>query len=344
MSVATGSVPPVGSNRAAPAEEIQLTRRVRNRLWWGFCTIGLLLLISPVVWILGGVIGRGVSTWHWSVLWTPEKGTAGGLANNIVGTLVITFGVSIIAAVVGIGCGTFLSEFGRPGIQRTILRSAYEILSGIPSIVFGYVGFVALVVGLHWSYSLLAALIVLSMLVVPYVAKSTEIALNQVPTEYREGAEALGMAKSYLMRKIVLKAAIPGMITGLVVAIAISVGETAPLLYTAGTSIGYPTGALTHSPVGYLTYVVFADYDSPFKSQHALSNDAAMLLLILVILILLGSRLIVRVTQKYSPNRALSASKSRRSGRHRRGRTVSGAEAVIAQAAVGGASHAPGSG
>jgi phosphate transport system permease protein len=149
---------------------------------------------------------------------------------------------------------------------------------------------------------------VLSALVVPYIAKATELALNQVPLAYREGGEALGMVESHILRRIVLRSALPGILTGIVVAIAISIGETAPLLYTAGqNATSYPTGALLHSAVPYLTYVVYADYDSPFPSQHALSHDAAMVLVVLVVALILGSRLIVRATQRYAPNRALAA-------------------------------------
>lgn len=333
MAVA-GAAPPVPGKIGKPPAEIARSRKVRNHLWWGLCTLGMLILVVPVVWILGGVFDNGVRSWHWSVLWTAQHGVGGGLANDIVGTALITFGVAIFAGVVGVGCGVYLSEFLHPGIRRTILRSAYEVLSGIPSIVFGYVGYVALDVGLHWQFSLLAALIVLSMLVVPYIAKATEISLGQVPTEWREGADGLGMTKSYQLRKIVLRAAVPGMLTGFVVAIAISVGETAPLLYTAGSSQFYPTGALIHSPVPYLTEIVYTYYSSSFPGQHRLSYDAAMLLVVLVVVILLGSRVLVRATQKYSPNRALAASKAARPGRFRERRDESGAAQAIARAAI----------
>ncbi len=92
---------------------------------------------------------------------------------------------------------------GRPGGE--VLRTASDVLSGFPSIVLGYVVYVALVVGLHWGYSLLPAVLVLSVMVVPYIAKSTEVALRQVPDSYREGAEALGMSTGYALRKVVLR-------------------------------------------------------------------------------------------------------------------------------------------
>ncbi|MGP8162920.1 MAG: phosphate ABC transporter permease PstA [Acidimicrobiales bacterium] len=311
MAATTGAVIPPRRATGTPSSTPQTVlyrRRVINWLWWAGCGFGLAFLVAPVVWILYGVFQRGINGWRWNVLWTPTSGLGGGLANDIVGTLLITFGVAVIAGIVGIGAGIYLAEFCRPGIVSTVLRSASEVLSGVPSIVFGYVGYLALVIGLRWKFSLLAALVVLSLLVVPYIAKSTELALNQVPLAYREGGEALGMEKSHMLRRVVLRSAVPGILTGIVVAIAISIGETAPLLYTAGqNSTSYPTGALLHSAVPYLTYVVYADYDSPFPTQHVLSHDAAMVLVVLVVALILGSRLIVRATQRYAPNRALAA-------------------------------------
>ena len=283
---------------------ISSSRRVKNKIWWGLCWLCLLIVVVPVVWILEGIIANAVPNWQWN-FFIHTSATQNGLLNAITGTFLITGGVAIIAGVVGIGCGVFLSEFCRPGLLTTVLRSASEILAGTPSIVFGYVGYVALVVFFHWGFSLVAAWLVLSFLVVPYVAKATELSLNQVPLGYREGGEALGMRRTHLLRRVVLKSAIPGISTGIIFALAISVGETAPLIYTANWSDHMPTLQPFHASVGYLTYAAYTFYDQPFQSLKTLSADAALLLLMLVILFILAARLVVRLTQKFAPSRAV---------------------------------------
>lgn len=277
-------------------------RRATDRLTWlggGLC---LALVAVPVVSILVRIIGHAVSGWHWNVLTTDTAGNGGGLLNALEGTLVLMFGVAVLAGAVGVAGGLYLAEY-LPSDRGQLLRGASEVLAGVPSIVLGYVGYVILVVQLHWGYSLAAALIVLSVLTVPYVTKSTEVAVRNVPTSYREGAEALGMGSGYTLRRLVLRPALPGIATGLIVALAIAVGETAPLLFTANFSNSAPTGALTHSPVGYLTYLVYAFFNVPTASAHALAADAALVLLVLVLVLIVVARVVVALTQRHAPDR-----------------------------------------
>lgn len=292
------------ANLAAPSdwteERTGLRRRLAEKRWTAAMILGLLLVVAPLGWVLGGVIDQAVRVWNWHML--SETTATDGLANAIVGTFVLLAGVLVIAGGVGICCGIYIAEWA-PRRTRVVLRGASEVLSGVPSIVIGYVGYVALVVGLHWGYSLLAAVIALSVLVVPYVTKSTEVALSQVPTNYREGAEALGMSEGQVMRKIVLRSAMPGISTGLIIALAISIGETAPLLYTMSFSNGYPNGHLTHSTMGYLTYVAYIFWDEPSPADQNLAHAAVLVLVVLVLALILLGRLVVRVTQRHAESR-----------------------------------------
>lgn len=302
---------PTARPTTRPPVEISTSRRVKNHLWWGLCVLMLALLVGPVIWILAGTVAKAIPGWRWDVLWTQTSGLGGGLSQAIVGTLWLMFCIGIVAALIGIGCGVYLAEFAAGRRHAAVLRSATEILSGMPSIVFGYCAYLTLVVGLHWGEGLLPAVIAVALLVVPYIAKSTELALNNVPLAYREGAEALGMTRSHLLRRVVMRTALPGILTGLIVALAISVGETAPLLYTAGYSNSYPSGALIGEHLSYLTGAIYNGYYSATPGLQQLAKAGSVLLIALVLLLILATRVIVFATQKFSPNRAASGTSRR---------------------------------
>jgi phosphate transport system permease protein len=274
-------------------------RKAVNTAFWAACCCCLAVVIGPTLWMLVGVVGRALPVFDLNVLVRDSQGNGGGLRNAIVGTVVLGLGVMLVGGTVSVLAGIYLSEFAT-GRARSVLRGGYELLSGIPSIVLGYVGYLALVVYFDWGFSLAAGILVLSVMSIPYITKATESALGQVPTSYREAAEALGLPVIWALRKVVLKQAIPGIVTGLLVALALAVTETAPMLYTAGWSNSLPTGQLTHSPVAYLTYPVWTFYNEPSKAAQDLSYEAAFLLIVLLLLLILVGRLITWLARRRS--------------------------------------------
>jgi len=263
-----------------------MARKWRNRIFWCLCGVAFACIAAPAVAIVVSVFHQA---WPALGMHLLTKGTnADGLQNAILGTLLLLLGVLVVAGTIGVMAGIYLAEFASPRIGAP-LRFFSEVLAGMPSIVIGYVGYIALVVGFHWGYSLSAAVLALSVLVVPYIVKTTEVALRAVPKALREASAALGVSRTKTIFKVLIPPALPGIVSGLIVALAISTGETAPLLFTAGFSDKNPILGLTHHQLGYLTDVTFTDLSLPGAKAHALAAAAgAVTLIILVLLIAVG--------------------------------------------------------
>ncbi len=264
-------------------------RRILDILMWVFCGLALALVVLPAVDIIVGILAKSAGAWSPALLFTPTSGGENeGLLNAWTGTLMLMFLLLLLAAPVGVLGGIYLAEFSSDRLAQA-LRFASEVLAGVPSIVIGYIIYLVFVIGLGWSFSALAGGIALTIMVVPYIMKSTESALRQVPTTLREGGLALGLPASLITRRILLPVAMPNIMNGLVVSEAIAMGETAPLIYTAGWSNSLPNLQLIHRPIGYLTYVVWTYINQPSPQAHQLAYSAgALLLVFLLILIGLG--------------------------------------------------------
>jgi phosphate transport system permease protein len=274
-----------------------LLRRGRDVVFWTFCLIALAVVILPSLAILSALLQQAGPALNMN-LFTNTTAT-NGLQNAILGSLLLMVGILVVAGPIGIAGGIYLAEFAGP-MRSGWLRLGYETLAGIPSIVIGFVGYIVLVQEFHWGFSLLAAILALSAIVLPYVIKTTEVALLQVPATLRDAAVALGLPRITGLRKALLPAAIPAIASGLVVALAIAVGETAPLLYTVSYSNLNPTLDLFQHPIGYLTYVVYFDATLPSQLDHEIAGAAGLVILVMILALIGLGRLVGRRAARYA--------------------------------------------
>ncbi len=267
-------------------------RRLRGFIGWGLCALALLVLSIAMAWILLMVFVRGISALSPTVFTKVSQGTGGGLLNAIEGTVVIGIGSMLLAVPFGVSAGLYVAQFAHTAWAK-IIRFLSDVLVGVPSIVLGYFGYITMVEGLGWNFSLAAACITIAILCLPYICRTTELALSQVPQSLKEAAYALGAGDGRVALRISFPVAMPGILTGVLLAFAISIGETAPLLYTAGWSDFLWNGRVTHQPVGYLTYAIWAFINEPFASANALAYAAAFLVTFFVLLISVASRYVL---------------------------------------------------
>lgn len=259
-------------------------RRLTAVVGWSVAAVAFGILALAMLHILGLTFVRGLAALGPRILTHNTEGTGGGLHNAIVGTFALSLGALLLVAPLGVTVGIYLSEFGH-GRFAALVRFLSDVLVGVPSIVLGYFGYITLVLKFGWRFSLAAGAVTLAILMLPYVVRTTEQALRRVPVALREAAYALGGNDRQVVLRILLRAAAPGVLTGLLLALTLATGETAPLLYTAGWSNYVWSGRLIHQPVAYLTYVIWSFIGEPFRSAHRLAYAAAFLIVIFILLI-----------------------------------------------------------
>ena len=200
---------------------------------YGAASISVLLLVG----IVGYVLFKGFRIISWNFLTTVTstlKKTV-GIAGNIVNTLYIVALTLLAAIPVGVGAAIYLNEYAKPGRLVDLIEFTTETLSGIPSIIFGLFGMAFFGEALGWGYSLLAGSFTLTLMVLPLIIRNTQEALRAVPDSYRNGALGMGASKWHMIRTILLPSAMPGVLTGIILAVGRIVGESAALLFTAGS-------------------------------------------------------------------------------------------------------------
>ena len=247
--------------------------------------ISILLLLFIVCY----VAIRGIGTISLEFLTSVPSTLNGtfGIAGNIVNTLYLIVLTLLIATPVGIGAAIYLNEYAKPGRLVRLIEFTTETLSGIPSIIFGLFGMIFFGTALGLQYSLLTGALTMTLMILPLITRNTQEALKTVPDSYRTGALGIGATKWYMIRTILLPSALPGIVTGVILAIGRIVGESAALLFTAGSGFLLPKSGLglfekILQPGGTLTIQLYLCMS---KAQYDEAFGIAFILLLIVLII-----------------------------------------------------------
>ena len=270
-----------------------LRRRATSRAVEIFCAAAVVLALIPLGLVLFFVVSRGLPALRpefFTHLPKPVGETGGGMANAMVGTLILIGIATAIAVPVGVVSGVFLAEYKRSRLGSAV-RFAADVLNGIPSIVIGVFAYAVAVMPFR-RFSALAGGVALGVMMLPLIIRTTEELLRLVPESFKEGALALGATRSRAVWTVILPAALPGIVTGILVALARVAGETAPLLFNSFNNAFFSTRL--DQPIASLTVQVYTYAISPYEDWHRQAWAGATVLIAAILVFSLLARFVTR--------------------------------------------------
>ena len=278
-------------------------RRTKDRVATVLMVIAFIVVIIPLGFVLYTVISKGISIISVSFLTSPipplfMPAGIGGIGPAVVGTLEITGLATLMAVPLGILGAIYLNEYGGKGVLGRLIGFMSDVMTGVPSIIMGLFLFSIWVV--HFGFSGFAGALALGCLMLPIVIRSTYEMLRLVPDSLREGSYAVGATRSRVTATVVLPAALGGIVSGALLAVARAAGETAPLLFTilGGLSVANPnvfSGANTAIPM-----LIFTNASSPYAGAQARAWGAAFTLIALAFILMIAARLVTARFSRYS--------------------------------------------
>jgi phosphate transport system permease protein len=275
---------------------ISARRRRTDRLMRGLLSTGTVLALVPLVLVVFFIIKKGLGAFSLHFFTTDPNGKffgdPGGIRSAILGTLEIVGLASAIAIPIGIGLGLYLTEYGGSRKFAAIVRYFIDVITGVPSIVFGLFVYITLILVTGGGFAGWKGSIALALLMLPIVTRSAEVVLTLVPQSLREAALALGSPRWRVVARVVLPTALPGLITGSLLAVARAAGETAPLLFTATIVKG--TNFDLAKQMNSLPVQIFNDVGQAQDRLVARAWGAALTLVLMVLLLTVLARLVSR--------------------------------------------------
>ena len=290
--------PQLGPNLQEPAG----WRRTKNRIATILMVISFVLVIIPLVFVLYTVIAKGISIISWSFLTGPippqvAPASEGGIGPAVLGTIEITAVAALMAVPLGVLGAVYLNEYGGNRALARFIGFMADVMTGVPSIIMGL--FIFSIWVLHFGYSGLAGALALGCLMLPVVIRSTDEMLKLVPNPLREGSYALGATKARVTMTVVLPAAIGGIVSGALLAIARAAGETAPLLFTiltvTATNANVFSGANTA-----LSTQIFTNATQPYLGAQSRAWGAALTLIAIAFILMIVARIVTARFTRYS--------------------------------------------
>jgi phosphate transport system permease protein len=265
-------------------------------------------IVKTMLWVLTGltigilffiiffILFKGLPQMSWAFLSTNpmDMGRSGGILAPIVSTIYLIGIALFFATPLGLGTAIFLTEYTREGPITRIIRFGTECLAGIPSIILGLFGFAIFVMSFGWGWSLLSGGLTLSVMLLPTIIRTSEESIMSVPQDYREVAFSLGVGKWKTITRVVLPTALPGIATGIVLSIARSIGETAVIIFTAGSSLRFPNSVFESGRTMAVHFYILAR--EGISMPNAYGTAAVLVLLILVFNI--GAYMTMRLLMK----------------------------------------------
>ena len=267
-------------------------RRVKNIVVQVLAVLAAVFGLFWLVWIVWTTFTMGISSLNIALFtqMTPPPGDSGGMLNAFFGSAVISLLGIVLGAPIGVLAGTFLAEYSQKSWLGETVRFVNDILLSAPSIVLGLFVY-TIVVAQMGHFSALAGAIALGFIVLPVVVRTTDEMLRLVPTQMREAALSLGVPQWKVTMQVLYRSALPGIVTGILLALARISGETAPLLFTALNNQYWSTNLL--APMANVPVVIFQFAMSPYENWHTLAWAGAFILTLFVLLVSLLARAIV---------------------------------------------------
>ena len=253
--------------------------KAAKAMLWVSGAVSILILL----FILGYIVIQGISVVNLSfLLGSPRlSGAEGGILPAIVGTLSLMAVAMLSAVPIGIGAAIYLAEYAPECTMTRIITFGVECLAGIPSIVIGLFGYAFLVIYLGFGFSIISGGLALMFMILPWTVRASEEAIKTVPSSLREGSLALGATKWQTIRKVVIPGAIPGITTGVILGVGKAIGETAVIMFTAGSSLLMPTSLV--DPVRALPYHLYILASEGISDKMAYGSSVVLLAMVLVI-------------------------------------------------------------